>query len=98
MQGLKWTIYNGRSVNFWSDFWLSLGPIRRLIEGPLASQEDVLTVWDVKELGVANLSLQLPDFIIQAISATPFANNAELHALLFGLSLKMVISLLVQLM
>ena len=79
LQGLKWTIYNGRSVNFWSDFWLSLGLIRSLIEGPLASQEDALTVWDVKELGVANLSLQLLEFIIQAISATPFANNAELH-------------------
>ena len=50
-----------------------------MIEGPLASQEDALIVWDVKELGVANLSSQLLEFIIQAISATPFANNAELH-------------------
>ena len=79
LQGLKWTIYNGRSMNFWSDFWLPLGPIRRLIEGPLSFQEDALTVWDVKELGVANLSLQLPNFIIQAISTTPFANNVELQ-------------------
>ena len=79
MKGLKWTIFNGRSVNFWNDFWLPLGPIRSLIEGPLSCQEAALIVWDVKELGVANLSLQLPNFIIQAISATPFANNAELQ-------------------
>ena len=56
-----------------------MGPIRRLIEGPLSFQEDALTVWDVKELGVANLSLQLPNFILQAISTTPFANNVELQ-------------------
>lgn len=74
MQSLKWTIYNGWSMNFWSDFWLPLRPIRRLIEGSLSFQEAALTVWDVKVLRVAILSLQLPDFFIQTIFATP---NAE---------------------
>ena len=79
MQGLKWIIYNWRSVNFWKDFWLPLGPISNLVEGPLSFQEEALSVWDVKENGVATLSLQLPDFIIQAIFVTSFANNVELQ-------------------
>ena len=57
MQGLKWTIYNGRSINFWKDFCLPLGPIRNLVEGPLSLQEEALSVWDVKENGMAVLSL-----------------------------------------
>lgn len=61
-------------MNFWSDFWLPLRPIRRLIEGSLSFQEAALTVWDVKVLRVAILSLQLPDFFIQTIFAT---RNAE---------------------
>ena len=79
MQGLKWTIYNGRSINFWKDFCLPLGPIRNLVEGPLSLQEEALSVWDVKENGMAILLLQLPNVIIQVISATPFVNNPELQ-------------------
>ena len=80
MQGLKWTIYNGHFANFWKDFWLPLGPIRNLVEGPLSLQEKAISIWDgdVKENGMATLLLQLLDIIIQAISATPFVNNPEL--------------------
>ena len=56
-----------------------MGPISNLVEGPLSFQEEALSVWDVKENGVATLSLQLPDFIIQAIFVTSFANNVELQ-------------------
>ena len=56
-----------------------MGPISNLVEGPLSFQEEALSVWDVKENGVATLSLQLPDFIIQAIFVTSFVNNVELQ-------------------
>ena len=54
-----------------------MGLIRNLVEGPLSFQEEALSVWDVKENGMAILSLQLLDVIIQVIPATPFANNPE---------------------
>ena len=46
-------------------------------EDPLSLQEESLLVCDVKANGMATLSLQLPDTIIQAISTIPFANNPE---------------------
>jgi len=59
--------------------WLHLGPIRNLAEGPLTLQEESLSAWEVKENGMATLSLQFPDTIIQPISAIPFVNNPELQ-------------------
>ena len=56
-----------------------MGPIRNLVEGPHTLQEESLSIWEVKENGMATLSLQLPDTIIHAISTIPFVNNLELQ-------------------
>ena len=37
--GLQWIIRNGRNINFWTDHWLSQGPIHGLIHGPLLPYE-----------------------------------------------------------
>ena len=41
---LKWIIGNGKDVNLWQDVWLPTGPLKSLIQGPLARDEEVLTV------------------------------------------------------
>ena len=35
---------NGEKVKVWNDFWLPLGPLKTLIEGPLNRDENLITV------------------------------------------------------
>ena len=35
VKGLKWSVRNGEAVKIWTDFWLLMGMLRSLIEGPL---------------------------------------------------------------
>ena len=35
VKGLKWLVRNGEKMKVWNDFWLPLGTLRTLIEGPL---------------------------------------------------------------
>lgn len=76
---LKWIIGNGKDVNLWQDFWLPTGPLKSLIQGPLARDEEVLTVQQChnNSLGwnLHNLSFELPGDLIEAIKATSFSNN-----------------------
>lgn len=44
VDGFRWTVNNGRSINFWKEFYLPCGPIRKLIEGPLTRVEEQVTV------------------------------------------------------
>lgn len=44
VEGFRWTVNNGRSINFWKDYYLPCGPIRKLIEGPLTRVEEQVTV------------------------------------------------------
>ena len=41
---LKWSVKNGLQVNPWLDFWLLNATLRSLIEGPLARDEDKVTL------------------------------------------------------
>ncbi|KAL0012862.1 hypothetical protein SO802_007970 [Lithocarpus litseifolius] len=81
VKGLKWTVSNGRSINFWKDFWLPCGPIRNLIEGPLTGDEEQLTVQqgvDFRFSGdVRRISFELPDQVLSLIKAVPFALNQD---------------------
>ena len=81
VKGLKWSVKNGESVKIWADFWLPLGVLRSVIEGPLNRNEDLITV---KQCFDHNyewqghcLSFVLPDHILNAIKATPLSCNQE---------------------
>ena len=79
MRGLKWIFGNGEDVNLWQDFWLPTGPLRSLIQGPLARDEEVLIVQQCHSNSIGwnlqNLSFELPGELIEALKATPFSNN-----------------------
>ena len=36
VKGLRWTVKSGELVNMWMDFWLPIGRLREIIEGPLS--------------------------------------------------------------
>ena len=79
IEGLKWTVNNGRSINFWKDFWLPCGPIRKLIEGPLTRVKDQMTVHQCADPickgNEFNFSFELPEQVVSLIKATPFSLN-----------------------
>ena len=79
VRGLKWIIGNGESVNLWQDFWLTTGTLRSHIQGPLARNEDCLTIQQCHSASLGwymhNLSFELPSDLIEDIKATPFSNN-----------------------
>ncbi|KAK9994007.1 hypothetical protein SO802_023710 [Lithocarpus litseifolius] len=79
--GLKWTVNNGRSINFWKDFWLPCGPLCNFIEGPLTCDEEHLTVQqgaNPRFSGDAcNVSFELPDQVLSLIKAVPFTLNQD---------------------
>ena len=39
VKGLKWSVKNGETVKVWTDFWLPMGTLRSLIEGPCAVEK-----------------------------------------------------------
>ena len=81
VKGLKWTVNNGSSINFWKDFCLPYRPLQSIIEGPLHRDEDQLTV----QQGVAqsfnggeyNFSFEFPEQVLNLVKATPFELNQE---------------------
>ena len=79
VQGLKWNVKNGASINFWNDFWLPSGSVRSLIQGPLSREEEQLTVkQSFEQNGEWNprkISFELPDQINNTIRATPLSYN-----------------------
>ena len=81
VKGLKWTINNGSSINFWKDFWLPCGPLWSFFVGPLHWDEDQLTVQEGVALscngGECNFSFVLPKQILYLVKATPFALNQD---------------------
>ena len=77
VKGLRWTIKSGDLVNMWMDFWLPLGRLREIIEGPLSRGEAELTVkqcFDENNTWIpSSISFDLPENIINTIMATPFS-------------------------
>ena len=70
-------------VKVWNDFWLPMGTLRTLIEGPLNHDENLITVkqcfdqnheWQAKYL-----SFDLPEHILNAIKATPLSCSHEIE-------------------
>lgn len=81
VKGLKWSVKNGETVKVWNDFWLPLGTLRSLIEGPLNHDEELISVKQYFDLNhewkAQCLSFDLPDHILNAIKATPLSCNHE---------------------
>ena len=46
-KGVKWIPGHENSLNFWSNTWLNLGPIRSQIQGPLSQASDNLQIKNV---------------------------------------------------
>ncbi|KAF7844395.1 reverse transcriptase [Senna tora] len=70
-RGIRKNIISGRGTKFWWDDWVSFGPVRNHIIGPLNKDEDRLSVYDVAE-GVGEwkwdlLSFDLPNCIKRKI-------------------------------
>ena len=70
---------NGESINVWRDFWLPIGRLRSLIEGPLNRAEEQITVnqcFDNKGAWRSQcISFELPDQVLNVIKATPLSLN-----------------------
>ena len=43
----RWTVGRNSSLNFWFDHWLTGGPLRQLIQGPLTQEASLLEVKDI---------------------------------------------------
>ena len=78
-QGIQWNIQNGKSAQFWWDFWLSSETCGSLISSTLTKAEFSLLVADVhpfwEEWHFEKLSFVLLDFIINEIYAIPLSLN-----------------------
>ena len=72
---------NGEKVKVWNDFWLPMGTLRTLIEGPLNRDENLITMKQCfdqnHEWQAQCLSFDLPEHILNAIKATPLSSSHE---------------------
>ena len=70
---------NGASINFEKDFWLPMGNIRNLIQGPLNREEEHFTVrhcFDSNgDWNLNHISFELLEQITNAIKDTPLSYN-----------------------
>ena len=77
VKGLKWNVRNGESINVWRDFWLPIGRLRNLIEGPLNRIEEQIIVnqcFDNEGAWISQIiSFVLPDQVLNVIKATPLS-------------------------
>ena len=76
LEGMRWTIGDGRFIRVWTDQWLPNGSLRNYIEGPLLPQEDdrrVNSLWSNQEWSFESLNLPLPTQIRDLIQGTPVA-------------------------
>lgn len=66
----SWNLGDGRSIDFWHDDWLSIGPLRDWVQGPLTPEEDSRKVNSVVDLGnwdLSSLSIPLPSSLTNRI-------------------------------
>lgn len=73
-KGIKWTPSHESNLNFWSDCWSNLDPIRSCVQGPLPQASTSLKVKDVVTLETWNWStipFVLPPEIRDEIQAVP---------------------------
>ena len=79
----RWILGRNSDLSLWHDNWIANGPLRSLIQGPFAAEEEDLKVKDV--LGPdgwdwSNLSIQIPDSILLEIRSIPYSmtsNNGD---------------------
>ncbi|KAF7843712.1 reverse transcriptase [Senna tora] len=60
-------IFSGANTNFWSDAWISPGPIRSLIQGPLTLGECKLTVAEVYGISLDWQSMPISFSLLDSI-------------------------------
>lgn len=73
-KGLKWIVGGNSNLKFWNDKWLSEGPLRNMIIGPLNRDENQLQVKDMILDGMWDLhriSFDLPSIVGRTIGAIP---------------------------
>ena len=77
VKGLKCAVRNGESINVWRDFWLPIGKLRNLIEGPLNRIEEQILVnqcFDNEGAWISqSISFMLLDQVLNVIKATPLS-------------------------
>lgn len=69
-----WNIGDGKTISFWLDDWLGIGPLRKYIAGPSKEGEDQLVLADVMTEGiwdVSRISIYLADEFIDRILSIP---------------------------
>lgn len=63
-KGMRVFIKREYTTRFWWDNWLSCGPLRGVVEGPLTSQESNLMVrdfWVNNSSDLSGISITLPE-------------------------------------
>ena len=79
-KGSRWTVGRESKLSLWYSSWLSKGPLRSLIQGPLSQEANKLEVKDfMKDTSWDwnGLSMELPLNIKMLIQATPIAMTSR---------------------
>lgn len=79
-KGSRWMVGRDSKLSLWHSNWLSKGPLRSLIQGPLPREVNQLEVKDFftrDGLGWNRLSFKLPSDVKMMIQATPIAMTSR---------------------
>ena len=73
-KGIRWILGSDSNLDFWQDNWLTLGPLRQTIHGPLTRDSFQIKVKEVGQPGGWDwfrIQIELPSCIKRVIQATP---------------------------
>nr|XP_023896924.1 uncharacterized protein LOC112008814 [Quercus suber] len=76
VKGARWSLGKDSNLNFWSDSWSELGPLRSVIQGPIEPDIERLRVKDILTDGSWDwnkITMELPTSLKMKIQATPSA-------------------------
>ena len=76
VKGARWSLGKDSNLNFWSDSWSDLGPLRSVIQGPIEPEIERLRVKDIMIGGSwdwTKITMELPTNLKMKIQATPSA-------------------------
>ena len=78
-KGIRWIPGRNSELSLWHDNWTSNGPLRSLIQGPIAAEEEHLKVRDVLRTDGwdwSDISLQIPKEVLMEIRSIPYSMTA----------------------
>ena len=76
VKGARWSLGKDSNLNFWSDLWSDLGPLRSVIQGPIEPDIERLRVKDILIYGSwdwTKITMEWPMNLKMKIQATPSA-------------------------